>query len=179
MDSTTTESWLQPRLGTIKYIALSMVLWPVVLCAVYFLTPALTPLDAPVDRFLFAVQWCMLPTLVLTLVLMNCMRISDDDPRAEDPFAGAESRKWQINQRVLTNTIEQLAIFILPLLALSVRLLPEQTWVIPVLVITWSLGRVVYWIGYQIDPHHRSLGFSWSLNTAMLASGWFLYTLIF
>ena len=45
-----------------------------------------------------------------------------DKAGAEDPFAGRESKRFEINQRVLTNTVEQGAVFVLLLLALATRI---------------------------------------------------------
>jgi uncharacterized MAPEG superfamily protein len=109
-------------------------------------------------------------------MVMSCMRIIDNE-KTEDPFAGAESRRFLINQRVIQNTIEQMAYFVPALLALSVRLDPSHTRMIPVLVTSWCIGRVVFWVGYRMDPHYRSLGFGWTQNTGVLTLGWFLVAL--
>jgi uncharacterized MAPEG superfamily protein len=168
---TAVATWLAPRLPTLTHIGVSMLTWPLALGAVYWLVPAAAPVDAPVDRLILAVQWLAAPALVLILMLMGCMRIIDTE-RAEDPFAGAESRRFLVNQRVVQNTVEQMAYFLPALLALSVVIDPVHTRFLPVLVITWCLARIVFWIGYQIDPQHRSLGFGWTQNTGMLALVW-------
>jgi uncharacterized MAPEG superfamily protein len=175
--ASTVSTWLAPRLPTLSHICVSTLTWPLMLGVVYWLMPAAGPLDAPVDRFLFAVQWCVAPTAVLSFMILGCMRIIDTE-KAEDPFAGAESRRFLINQRVIQNTVEQMAYFLPALLALSVRLDPAHTRAIPVLVVAWCIARVVFWVGYQLHPDHRSLGFGWTQNTAMLAVGWFVATLV-
>jgi hypothetical protein len=177
MTTSTLSTWFAPRRPTLTHIGISMLTWPLALGAVWALLPEVSRLDAAHDRFLFAVQWCAAPALVLLVMVMACMRIIDTE-KAEDPFAGAESRRFQINQRVVQNTIEQMGFFLPALLALSIRIDPAHTRMIPALVLTWSIARVLFWIGYRMDPHYRSLGFGWTQNTGVLALGWFLVTLL-
>jgi hypothetical protein len=169
-------TWFAPRRPTLTHIGISTLTWPLALGAVYWLLPATSPLDASIDRFMLAVQWCAAPALVLVVMIMACMRIIDTE-KAEDPFAGAESRRFLINQRVVQNTIEQMGYFLPALLALSIRIDPASTRMIPVLVATWCIGRVVFWVGYRMDLHYRSLGFGWTQNTGVLAIGWLIATL--
>src|SRR5262245_40276348 len=69
-----------------------------------------------------------------------------DTERAEDPFANAESHAWKINQRVLSNTIEQALIFLPALTALAVRIDAAQLAVLPMAVTLWCAGRILFWI---------------------------------
>lgn len=171
--SSAARAWLTPRLPTLGHIGVSLLTWPLLMGAVYWLMPDVAPLESATDRLLLAVRWAALPGAIVFLMLLGCMRVFDTE-NAEDPFAGAESRQFQINQRVIQNTIEQMAYFVPPLLALAVTMEPAQTKMIGVLVTAWCIGRLVFWVGYRIDPEHRSLGFGWTAYTAMLTLVWYV-----
>lgn len=80
------------------------------------------------------------------------------------PGSGAE-----IDQRVLTNTAEQLV------LALAVW--PFAGWVLGWGLLGWlggsfALCRVLFWIGYHLSPPLRGLGFAASFYPTLVAGLW-------
>ncbi len=111
------------------------------------------------------------------MMVCACFRLFDT-PSAEDPFLGSESQRFRINQRVLSNTIEQFLVFVPLVLALAPRLPVGQVKLLPIAVTAWCLGRLMFWIGYHVAPHWRAPGFDWTINTSFLLAGWFVYTLI-
>jgi hypothetical protein len=167
--------WLHERRATLKGIAIGSATWPVALAAAWSWWPH--PRTDVVDRVAYALQLTAAPALLLLLMIAACLRLFDT-AGAEDPSRGAESRRFKLNQRVLTNTLEQLAAFALLLLALAPRLPASQLKVLPIAVTLWCSGRVMFWIGYHIAPHWRAPGFDWTYYTAVLLAGWFLYTLV-
>lgn len=92
------------------------------------------------------------------------------DGQAFRPGSGAE-----IDQRVLTNTTEQLV--------LALALWPFAGWVLgwgllPWLGLSFALSRILFWIGYHASPPLRGLGFAASFYPTMVAGIWALLSLI-
>lgn len=88
--------------------------------------------------------------------------------RAIDPLAGADSRRLIVNQRYVSNTLEQFWVFapglaLLGIYAGDLRAVAATT-------ITWVLGRWAFWIGYHRDPVLRGIGAS-SLAQSLIVLG--------
>ena len=169
-------AWARERRRTIQVVALGTLSWAIVFAAAWRLWPTAS-LVPSADRVSYALQLGAAPALLMLLMTCACLRLFDT-PRAEDPRLGAESERFRINQRVLTNTVEQSWIFVPLVLALSPRLSPGQLKLLPVAVSVWCAGRVMFWVGYHVAPHWRAPGFDWTFNTTCLLAGWFLYTLV-
>ena len=78
--------------------------------------------------------------------------------------------------RVVDNTLQQFALFLAGSLALAASLSPERVTVIGAVAITFTVCRILFWIGYRIDPLYRAFGFSSTayLNLALLlAALWY------
>lgn len=168
-------TWLRERRATINGIAIGSATWPLALAAAWRWWPAAHA--APDDRLAYVVQLAAAPAIVLLLMITACMRLFDT-AAAENPLVGGESPRWKINQRVLANTVEQLAVFLPLLLALATRLPPTQLRLLPIAVTLWCTGRLMFWIGYHVAPHWRAPGFDWTFLTSWLLAGWFVYTLV-
>ena len=65
-----------------------------------------------------------------------------------------------VTGRVADNTQQQLLLFIIGLLALSVSMPFERLSFVPALAITFVIARIIFWIGYRIHPLYRAPGFS-------------------
>lgn len=89
--------------------------------------------------------------------------------RAIDPLAGADSRRLIVNQRYVSNTLEQFWVFapglaLLGIYAGDLRAVAATT-------ITWVLGRWAFWVGYHRDPVLRGIGAS-SLAQSLIVLAW-------
>jgi hypothetical protein len=139
--------------------------------------PRLEPLDQPIDRLLLALQCCAGVGFVALVMLQGLWRLPDS-PGAEDPFANAESRAWKINQRVFTNTVEQALIFVPIFIGLSIRMEPQNAYMLPALMTIWCMGRLLFWAGYRYSLNARAVGMDWTTVTTMVAAIWFVVTFI-
>ena len=61
--------------------------------------------------------------------------------------------------RIFSNTLEQFVLFVSSTLILSIYLTSNQMSLIPILVITWVIGRMLFDFGYQRSPLYRTPGF--------------------
>jgi hypothetical protein len=145
--------------------------------AAWLYWPRLEPLDQPLDRLLLALQCCAGVGFVALVMLQGLWRLPDR-PGAEDPFANAESRGWKINQRVLTNTVEQALIFVPIFIGLSIRMDPKHVYMLPALMAIWCAGRFLFWAGYRHSLNARAIGMDWTTVTTMVAAVWFVATLL-
>jgi hypothetical protein len=103
--------------------------------AIYAAGYAAWPSIAPGDPIRLALWLAAAPALVIYAQFLACLRLRDS-PEAVDPFRGAESQRWKVNQRVLTNTVEQTAIFVPVLVALGTRVDAAHACVLPLGVAT-------------------------------------------
>ena len=100
-------------------------------------------------------------------------RFFDDAIIDGQPFAPGSAD--EIDQRVLTNTAEQLI--------LAATLWPFAGWVLgwgllPVLGAGFAVTRLLFWLGYHLSPPLRGVGFAASFYPSVVAVLWALVALI-
>jgi len=95
---------------------------------------------------------------------------------AIDPTRGAEDKAMVINGRVADNTLQQFVLFLAGSLALAVTIPAGYVQIVGAAAITFVAARIVFWIGYRIDPLYRAPGFA---ATAYLNFGLLLTSLWF
>lgn len=92
-----------------------------------------------------------------------------------DPTAGQETRFLLVNQRVITNTVEQFAIFVPALVALAALAEPAQMAAVAALGLVFALARLVFWGGYLVAPLLRAPGMAATVGVTLatwLAACW-------
>lgn len=94
--------------------------------------------------------------------------------KAIDPTLHAESKKMEIDGRVVDNTLQQNFVFFVGTLALSTVLFADEMAVIPALAIVFITARVAFWLGYRHHPLYRAPGMA---ATAYMNLGILLFTL--
>jgi hypothetical protein len=87
---------------------------------------------------------------------------------AVDPLAGRDTRPLQVNQRALTNTVEQLIGFAPASLALAAGAPSAWMPMIVAAALVFALMRLVFWGGYLLDPLLRAPGMAatFAINVA-------------
>ena len=109
----------------------------------------------------------LLPTvcvLDLMIVVQMALRVRTG---AVDPLAGRDNHTLQVNQRALTNTVEQLAGFVPALLALAAGAPPAWLPFVVAAGLAFGLARLVFWAGYLIAPLWRGPGMAASLFASL------------
>jgi uncharacterized membrane protein YecN with MAPEG domain len=91
---------------------------------------------------------------------------------AFDPTAGRDNRFLVVNQRVITNTVEQVACFAPALLALSAVASPLRMTMVAALGLTFAVARVAFWIGYLRAPLLRAPGMAATFVVTVVAIVW-------
>lgn len=162
---------------TMKWIAIGWASFAVAMVTAWSVAPRAAPVAAPVDRLLLAAQLSAGVGFVIMCILQGLWRVQDT-LEAENPFAGKESQGFKINQRVMTNTIEQAVMFMPVYLGLAVRMKPEQTYWLPLLMAFWCTARLMFWVGYRRALHLRAPGMDWTSGTAIVTAVLFVMTLL-
>jgi uncharacterized MAPEG superfamily protein len=148
-------SFVGAAVGTVMTWGGFALAWPVVP------VPALS--DQPADRLVYACGLLAVPAALVAVMVM-AVALSRLVTGALDPLTDPEHRIQRINQRVLSNTVEQTAIFVPALLALTSRIDMEFTAALPLLTGLFILSRLIFWAGYLIDPLYRATGMIMTLN---------------
>lgn len=123
------------------------------------------------SRLEFWARLALWPALLL-FAMVGGVLVARARSVALNPIDDPESRLYRVSQRVLTNTVEQTAIFLPALAALTV-LLPPSDLGAPVLATAlFALGRLLFWAGYLIHPYVRAPGMSMTLATNAVVLLW-------
>jgi len=111
------------------------------------------------------------PALVLLLMVFGVM-VARARSVALNPIDDAESRGIRVAQRVLSNSVEQTAVFVPALLALAATIPLPSLSMLAVLTLVFVAGRLLFWAGYLIHPYARAPGMAATLTTTIVTVGW-------
>ena len=117
----------------------------------------------------------LLPAVcVLNLMILAQMRLRARSG-AVDPLAGQDGTLLRVNQRVLTNTVEQLAGFAPALLALAAGVPPGRMRFVVAAGAVFALARLAFWAGYLLGPLTRAPGMAatFAVNIGTLVAAMF------
>lgn len=111
------------------------------------------------------------PALILLLMVFGVMAARGRS-LALNPIDDTESRGIRIAQRVLSNSVEQTAVFVPAFLALTVTLPLTSLTMLPVLMLLFMVGRVLFWAGYLVHPYARAPGMATTLAVTVTTTVW-------
>ncbi|MBI3573996.1 MAPEG family protein [Candidatus Kaiserbacteria bacterium] len=123
----------------------------------YSIFPTISGMDTVLGRLSFTLQlnvFAVIPFFIMLVMVGNERFFSN----AIDPLRHAEDKLMEINGRVADNTLQQNFTFCIGTLALSTFLTSDTMKIIPALVTVFILARVIFWIGYRINPLYRAPG---------------------
>ena len=147
------------------------------LWAVALLWAAATYVPLPVFTLMPTIMTAFLaPGLVTLLMIARLAQrrfFSDDMIDGNALTGGAE-----IDQRVLSNTVEQLVLALCIWPACAVLLSGEGPGVIICLGLGFTLARLVFWLGYHISPSLRAFGFAAGFFPTILVALWAVWRLV-
>ncbi len=123
--------------------------------------------DTAADRIAYALRWAV-PTALLFFFMVAAVGNARFTSEAIDPTVGKESQRMIVDGRVVDNTLQQLVLFLVGMLALAVTLPVQRLSIIAAVSITFVVMRLAFWIGYRIKPIYRAFGFS---STAYMNAG--------
>ncbi len=129
------------------------------------------PVSGPDGRLAYGAGLLVWPALVLLLMVFGVMA-ARGRALALNPIDDPESRGLRIAQRVLSNSVEQTAILVPALLALVVTIPLPHLSMAAVLTLVFVVGRLLFWIGYQVHPYARAPGMAATLTATIVTVVW-------
>jgi uncharacterized membrane protein YecN with MAPEG domain len=118
------------------------------------------------------------PALVAAAMVGRLAQRRFFDARLIDGDRFAPGSPAEIDQRVLTNSVEQLVLAACIWPALALRLGAQGAGVVLALGLGLALTRILFWIGYHRAPALRGFGFAAGFYATLLAGIWTVWTLI-
>lgn len=140
---------------------------------------AATFVSLPVFTLMPTIMTAFLPPGIVMLLMVGRLgqrRFLDDE--IIDGDACAPGSAAEVDQRVLTNTAEQLLLALCIWPASAVILGGAGPGVIVVLGFNFALMRLLFWGGYHASPPLRAFGFAASFYPTALVALWTLWALI-
>lgn len=135
-------------------------------------------LESRYDRLVYTVEWQIVSLSTLWLGMFKVLSIRWNTA-AIDPVYGKAEHLLEVPQRYVQNTVEQLLLHCISQLVLCQYLKPESMQVVPILVLMFAVGRVIYFIGYHIAPKHRVYGFVFTAVPSFCVYVYCLYRFLF
>ena len=126
------------------------------------------------EKLLYAARYCTFPQAIFLIVAIFRVGAKRGSTSAVNPLAGKE-HLLQTEKNVLMNTVEQLLCFLLLVVALTTYLEPSEMRIVPLYSLAFIVGRVLFMIGYSIDPQYRSFGMGINFNATFFFVGYIIY----
>ena len=146
---------------TVKHgIAIGVVMTLILYLLLYILLPHYHHELQQWNRIQLAAKCLVIPGLFLLLLILRIgsMRFGN---AAQDPTTTlASSKAMEINLRVLSNTHEQMTLFIINTLGLAVFLPFAYLSLLPIYSGLFVVGRLLFWAGYRHNILWRAPGFA-------------------
>ena len=159
-----------------QLFALAQIALVWVICGLAFLYgPSIAPGPEATDipgRLVFVAQWLLVPGLTLLLCVVVTMGTRFLSQEAFDGTRTPKSRFMETNLRVTQNTLEQVVLAVIAWVGLAFTLSAEQLGILPVLAALFGVGRFLFWVGYQIAPIARAVGFGLTAVPTAVAMLW-------
>ena len=118
---------------------------------------------------------CAFLAAICLLVLIQATAMRRGITGAINPLAGKE-HLVQVDKNVLTNTVEQFLGFFVTIVAFATYVdTPAQLKLIPLYTTAFIVGRVLFRIGYGINPGYRTTGMFINFASTWYIVGFTLY----
>jgi hypothetical protein len=84
-----------------------------------------------------------------------------------------------INTRFILNTFEQFILYFIGNAALALYCPLEEARTLIILTMLFVLGRVLFWVGYHINPYVRAFGFGLTFYPTVGVYAWLILVMLF
>jgi uncharacterized MAPEG superfamily protein len=127
--------------------------------AVWHYAPVPAGMEALSARMIFTLKCCAMAVLLCLSMGIDAVAHERLQSPAFDPLAGYATRRLQVNQRYLQNTLEQFVLFAVGLFGLAAYAADGDAMrAVTASTVTWIVGRLAFWIGYHRSATMRVLG---------------------
>ena len=151
--------WRAQRKAGIAAIALAMLLAAGLWLGIRFLAPPIAGMEALESRMLFTLKCLCCATLFCLATGVEAVAHERLQSPAFDPLTHYRTRRLEVNQRYLQNTLEQIVILAAGLFGLAADSVDGGAMrAVAATTIVWILARIAFWIGYHHSAAMRGLG---------------------
>ena len=131
--------------------------------------------DELAPRMAYACRCNLLPAATLVWAILAVM-LGRMRKRALNPLAGKE-HILQLEKAVLANTLEQFVVYLVTSLALTSLLHGPETRLIALYAVAFTVGRVLFNVGYRINWKTRGVGMTTNLWSSLFIIGYIGYVM--
>ncbi len=126
------------------------------------------------NRFAYAIG-CSLPMLLSLIAGIKRTAIKRAQTGA-DPLSSGNERLVQLHKNYTTNTLEQFVVGLTLMLIIAAYTdNPQVLRLLPVYSFVFTVGRIVFWIGYSIGSIYRAIGMLANFTSSNIMVGMALY----
>ena len=126
-------------------------------------------------RMAYACRCNLLPAATLVLAIIAVM-LGRAGKKVGNPLAGKE-HILQLEKTVLANTLEQFVVYLVTSLALASLLHGPEMKLIALYAVAFTVGRVLFNVGYRISWKTRSLGMTINFVSSLFIIGYIGYVM--
>ena len=146
--------------------------------SLYMVVPKIGQEMVLIDRVTLGLECLIFPALMLlvTIVKVGSQRFGNSAENPVEVVASSEAMK--IDLRVLSNTHEQIVIFIINALSLAVLLPYTYLSLLPIYSALFVVGRILFWLGYRYRVLWRAPGFAMAVLPAVAGLGYSAYSVL-
>ena len=134
-------------------------------------------INLPVFSLVPTIMTAFLAPGLVTMAMIGRLaqrRFFDEAAIDGQPFTGPGA----IDQRVLSNTVEQLVLALCVWPAAAVILADDGPGVVAALGLGFAVARLAFWGGYHLSPPMRAFGFAATFYPTVLVALWALVALV-
>ena len=135
----------------------------------YFIFPRFSTDVTIAGRLALAIQSLVFPTLMFFIGVIWVGKQRYGNPADDPTKVNASTEKMKVDLCYLTNTHEQLSLFSLATLGLSIYAQPEHLHLVPINALLFVLGRIVFWACYHINVLYRAPGFCMTIMPSVIS----------
>lgn len=84
-----------------------------------------------------------------------------------------------INTRFILNTFEQFILYFIGNAALAIYCPLEEARTLIILTVLFVFGRVLFWVGYHLNPYMRAFGFGLTFYPTVGVYAWLILVMLF
>ncbi len=130
------------------------------------------------DRIALVIKDAVIAILpaVLAICIVAAQRL---DPSMWVGRTAKPNSALDINTRFILNTFEQFILYFIGNAGMALYCPPEEARSLIILTALFLLGRVLFWVGYHVNPYLRAFGFGITFYPTVAVYLWLILRMVF
>lgn len=113
---------------------------------------------------------------ILAIIVVAAQRIN---PRMMIGSIVKPGSALEINSRFILNTFEQFTLYFVAYAAISLYAPADEAKTLIIMTVLFLIGRMLFWVGYHVNPLLRAFGFGLTFYPTFAAYFWLLIRMVF